>query len=180
MRRGTAALALTLAAIFGLAPPSAPARQSAQEKPAEQPKGAEQQKAGQQPAEGALPAGTTQSEMDAKVMERLSKLKGRKTSDWTADELAEFVTLNYGGRRQLSTVYNTGREEGRITLKTEAGELQGDYVRRFATGPVMAKDRVRLDLILETSPKPEDHLRYTIAYNGATVWGAHVQGSHAR
>jgi hypothetical protein len=172
MRRGTAALALALAAIFGLAPISAPAQQPTQEKPAEQPKSAEQQKTGQPPAEGAPAAGTTQSEMDAKVIERLSKLKGRKASDWTAEELAEFVTLNYGGRRQLSTVYNTGREEGRITLKTGDGELQGDYVRRFATGPMMAKDRVRLDLILETSPKPEDQLRYTITYNGATVWGA--------
>lgn len=119
-----------------------------------------------------LKPGATQSEIDAAVAARLTQIRGKKPAAWSAEELAEFVTFIYGGRYQLSKVYNSGREEGRITIATTNGELAGDYTRRFINGPAMAQDRVRLDIIFETSPKPENQLRYTLAYNGASVWAA--------
>lgn len=121
---------------------------------------------------GELKPNATQAEIDAALAERLRQIGQKKPAQWTAEELAERVALTYRGFNfaQLKKVYNTGREEGRITITTSNGELSGEYTRRYINGPKMAQDRLRLDIIFETSPKPELQLRYTLTYNGASVW----------
>ena len=123
---------------------------------------------------GEIRPGATQSEIDKALAERLKQISQKKPAEWTADELAERVAIAYRGFNfsQLKKVYNTGREEGRITIVTSNGELGGSYVRRYVNGPTMHQDRVRLDIIFETSPKPEQQLRYSLTYNGASVWAA--------
>ena len=123
---------------------------------------------------GELRPNATQAEIDAALQERLRQIGQKKPAQWTAEELAERVAISYRGFNfaQLKKVYNTGREEGRISIATTNGELEGDYTRRFVNGPKMVQDRVRLDIIFETSPKPEQHLRYTLTYNGASVWAS--------
>lgn len=161
LRRATAALALGLATLTG---PAFAAPQDAAQPPATP----QESKPAEDPNRP-----LTQSEIEARGLERLAKLKGKKLVDYTPEEFVEVIALTYfGGRWRLAQVANSGREEGRISLVTEGGERQGDYTKRFVYGPSTARDRVRLDLILETAPRPEDHLRYTVAYNGATVWTA--------
>jgi hypothetical protein len=123
---------------------------------------------------GEVKPGTTQSEIDTAITDRLRQISQKKPADWTAEELAERVAISYRGFNftQLKKVYNTGREEGRITVAVTNGELAGTYVRRYVDGPKMPQDRVRLDIIFETSPKPEQQVRYTLTYNGASVWAA--------
>lgn len=127
------------------------------------------------------PGEGSQAERDAALAERIKQISAKKPADWPAEVLAERVAIAYRGFNfaQLKKVYNTGREEGRITIVTSAstnmGELSGEYVRRHVTGAKMMMDRVRLDIIFETTPKPENHLRYTLTYNGASVWAAQDQ-----
>ena len=177
-RRGSAAalLACLLASVGLLTASRAagqngdkPAQSKPEQKPAEKPGG---KQGDAKPGE--LRPGATQSEIDAALTERLRQISSKKPSEWTAEELAERVAISYRGFNfsQLKKVYNTGREEGRITITTTNGELAGDYVRRYVNGPKMSQDRVRLDIIFETSPKPEQQLRYTLSYNGASVWAA--------
>jgi hypothetical protein len=170
-RAGLSALALALAlAPVSLA--SAAPLQAKQDKQAEQPK---DKQTAPKAGDGTATATKSQSEIDAEMRERLKQIGTKKPAAWTPEELAEAVILSYGGRHplsQLSHVYTSGKEEGRITIVTAQGEFQGDLTRRYVNGPKMGQDRVRMDLILETAPKPENHLRYTITYNGATVWAA--------
>ncbi len=146
------------------------------DKPAQQPPAAEtpaQTKPGD--AKTAEPkVAQTQAELDAALAERLRQISAKKPADWTAEELAERVAIAYRGFNfaQLRKVYNTGREEGRISIVTANGDLAGEYTRRYVFGPKITQDRVRLDIIFETSPKPQNQLRYTLTYNGAAVWAA--------
>lgn len=146
------------------APKPAPAADAKSQAPAQTP-------AQTGPSEG------TQAERDAALNERLKQISAKPPSEWSAETLAERVAIAYRGFNfvQLKKVYNTGKEEGRITIVTTTGELGGDYTRRHVTGPKMIQDRVRLDIIFETTPKPEDQLRYTLTYNGASVWAAQDQ-----
>lgn len=123
------------------------------------------------------PTEGTQAERDALLNERLKQITQKQPKDWSPEVLAERVAIAYRGFNfaQLKKVYNTGREEGRITIVTTTGELAGEYTRRHVNGAKMLQDRVRLDIIFETSPKPEQHLRYTLTYNGASVWAAQDQ-----
>jgi hypothetical protein len=112
---------------------------------------------------------------DTDTILRLAKLRGKKLVEWSAEDVADFVAITYYGpaaQTRLTQKFNTGHEQGRINLVTTGGTVDGDYSRRFVNGPTMAKNRVRLDLILETAPRPSDHLRYSVVYNGATVWTA--------
>ena len=158
IRRSLAAAALACSLVPAAAAQEGEAPKPAQAKPEEKP--------------GELRQNATQAEIDAALAERLRQIGQKKPAQWTAEELAERVALTYRGFNfaQLKKVYNTGREEGRITIATSTGELGGEYTRRYVNGPRMAQDRVRLDIIFETSPKPEEHLRYTLTYNGASVW----------
>ena len=162
-----AVLALTCATALAGAPS---AQQPAAEKPAAKPDAPQQA----EPKPGEIRNGATQSEIDKALGERLKQISAKKPADWTADELAERVAISYRGFNfsQLKKVYNTGREEGRISIVTTNGELGGTYVRRYVDGPKKENDRMRLDIIFETSPKPEQQLRYSLTYNGASVWAA--------
>lgn len=165
LRRGP--VAMLLAGAFALAP-AATAKQN--DKKSDEKADAKQGET----KPGEIRQGATQSEIDAALSQRLKQITSKKPADWTADELAERVAISYRGFNfsQLKKVYNTGREEGRITIVTTNGDLGGTYVRRYVDGPKMQQDRVRLDIIFETSPKPEQQLRYTLTYNGASVWAA--------
>ncbi len=172
-RRGPLALLFACLLIL-VAIPSTPSR-AAQDKPEQKPAEKSDQKPDQKSEKpGELRPGATKSEIDAALAERLRQISAKKPADWTAEELAERVAIAYRGFNfaQLKKVYNTGRETGKITIATTNGELDGEYTRRFITGPKMQQDRVRLDIIFATSPKPEQHLRYSLTYNGASVWAA--------
>jgi hypothetical protein len=119
--------------------------------------------------------GSAAASPDTETVLRLAKLRGKKLPEWSAEDIADFTAITYYGaaaQSRLSQKFNTGREVGRISLVTTNGTVEGEYTRRFVNGPTMNKNRVRLDLILETSPRPADHLRYSVVYNGATVWTA--------
>jgi len=126
-------------------------------------------------AQGNPVDGSAAPNADTEAVLRLAKLRGKKLTEWGAEDIADTVAITYYGlaaQSRLAQKFNTGREVGRISLVTTGGTVEGDYTRRFVTGPTMSKNRVRLDLILETSPRPADHLRYSVVYNGATVWTA--------
>lgn len=128
------------------------------------------------PAAGQDQSGQTRpaspGELDRELLLKLDSMRKKKQADWTAEELAEAVALVYGGKRHLRQVYGIGREEGRIELAMTTGTIAGDYVRRYAMGETASGDRVRLDLVLESTAKPGSNVKYTIAYNGAAVWSA--------
>lgn len=168
LRRGPAALLLALSLFLVVEAPTASHATPRNEAPAQDAKQEEQQKPGE------LRPNATQAEIDQALTERLKQIGAKKPSDWTGEELAERVAISYRGFNfsQLKKVYNTGREEGHITIATTNGDLEGEYTRRYVTGPKMSQDRVRLDIIFATSPKPEQQLRYTLTYNGASVWAA--------
>ncbi len=95
----------------------------------------------------------------------------------TVEALAELVIIAYGGRDQLKKVRAAIQEEGAIRLTSDQGDITGTYVVR-----AMRKEKTWLDLMrtdLELNP-PETaqrqgaapSVKYTIAYNGASVWSA--------
>lgn len=129
-----------------------------------------------QPAEAQAKADEKKQAEDElrEAVQRLIQARSKKPADWTGEDLAEIAASAYRGVsfNQYKKVFNTGREEGRITIATTDGELEGEYMRRYAFGPTMSQDRVRLDIIFGTSQRTESQLRYTLTYNGATVWAA--------
>jgi hypothetical protein len=165
--RAAATALVAVLLVAGVAPWDARGQQRDPQKSYEPPKDSQGK-----PIDGTSSAAAT---ADAETVLRLAKLRGKKLPEWSAEDLADYVAITYFGpavQTRLTQKFNTGREVGRINLVTTGGTVDGDYTRRFVNGPSMSKNRVRLDLILETSPRPADHLRYSVVYNGATVWTA--------
>ncbi|HVG17934.1 MAG TPA: hypothetical protein VNI02_02710 [Blastocatellia bacterium] len=103
------------------------------------------------------------------------KLKGTETRLSTVETIAELTIIAYGGRKQLETVRAGIQEEGTIRLATDQGDLTGDFVLRSLRREKTWQDLLRVDLSL-TPPGGEARqgagVKYTIGYNGATVWSA--------
>jgi hypothetical protein len=154
VRRGFGALALSFALAASL-PPHA-AAQDQQAKPEEKQDGAQ--------------ADSPQ----LTAIKRLAEARSKKPADWNGEDVAVMSAFAYRGLNvdQFKKVVNTGREEGRITIATTTGELDGEFLRRYSFGPKMAQDRVRLDIIFEPNATPDKQLRYTLTHNGASVWAA--------
>jgi hypothetical protein len=121
--------------------------------------------------DGKLPS-EKELEKDRKSQE---KAKGPEVKLSTVEAIVELAIIGYGGRKQLETVRAGIHEEGTIRLATEQGDLTGDFVLRSLRREKTWLDLLRVDLNL-TPPGAETRaggsLKYTIGYNGASVWSA--------
>lgn len=152
-----------LALILALA--LAPSVFSAQDKPDAQKK--EEKK--DQEKEKTLPT--------PKELQKTGKNQEKAPQMTTVEALAELAIIAYGGRDQLKKVRAAIQEEGTIRLNSDQGDITGTYVVR-----VMRKEKTWLDLMrtdLDLTPSETarrqgaaSSIKYTIAYNGASVWSA--------
>lgn len=91
--------------------------------------------------------------------------------------IVELAIVAFGGRKQLETARSAIAEEGTIRLVTESGDLSGKYLLRSMRKAKSWEDLLRVDLDL-TAPASTDRaggsetIKYTIAFNGASVWSA--------
>jgi hypothetical protein len=114
-------------------------------------------------------------ERDKKTQE---KAKGAEAKLSSVETIVELAIIAYGGRKQLETVRAGIQEEGTIRLATDQGDLTGDFVLRSLRKEKTWQDLLRVDLNLtppgaEPRPGPGGTVKYTIGYNGASVWSAH-------
>lgn len=127
-------------------------------------------------APGAPPQETekTTESPDLIALKRLAEARTKKESEWTGEDIALITAAAYRGLNfgQYKKVFNTGREEGTITIATTDGDLDGEFLRRYAFGPTPLQDRVRLDIIFNPNLPTDKQLRYTLTHNGASVWAA--------
>lgn len=93
-----------------------------------------------------------------------------------AETIIEFAIIAYGGRKQLETVRAAASEEGTIKLVTDSGDLSGTYIARSMRRDKSWLDLLRVDLDLNapasTDRSGNDPIKYTVAFNGASVWSA--------
>jgi hypothetical protein len=120
------------------------------------------------------PAAEQTETPEAAALRRLQSARSKKPTEWNGEDIAALTALAYRGANfaQFKKVFNTGREEGRITIATTNGELDGEYLRRYSYGAKMEQDRVRLDITFMPNQSVDKQLRYTLTYNGASVWAA--------
>jgi hypothetical protein len=91
--------------------------------------------------------------------------------------IAELAIVAFGGRKQLETARSAISEEGTIRLVTESGDLTGKYQLRSMRRAKSWEDLLRVDLDLAAPastdrPGGSETIKYTIAFNGASVWSA--------
>lgn len=138
------------------------------------PVGAQEKKTDQTPKDDTkIP---TQKEIEK---ERKEKEKGKEGQPQLSqvEIIAEAAIFAYGGRQQLQAARASFQEEGNIRLATDQGDITGTYVVRSSRREKSWLDLMRTDLDL--SP-PEDaqrqgappSIKYTIAFNGASIWSA--------
>ncbi|HYP25098.1 MAG TPA: hypothetical protein VE262_00130 [Blastocatellia bacterium] len=93
-----------------------------------------------------------------------------------AEKIVEFAILGYGGRPQLDKVRSGIHEIGTIRLATDQGDINGNYSFRSLKRDKSWEDLIRVDLDLsppaEASRQGVNSIKYTIAYNGASIWSA--------
>jgi hypothetical protein len=104
------------------------------------------------------------------------KSKSEVLSLSPVEKVVEFAILVYGGRPQLDKVRSGIQESGTIRLATDQGDITGNYTFRSLKREKSWEDLIRVDL--ELSP-PEaaqrqgvNSVKYSIAYNGASIWSA--------
>jgi hypothetical protein len=91
------------------------------------------------------------------------------------ETIVELTIIAYGGRKQLETVRAAIQEEGTIRLVTDQGDLTGDISLRSMRREKSWQDLLRVDLNLlppGAEPRPGAGVKYTIGFNGASVWSA--------
>jgi hypothetical protein len=120
--------------------------------------------------EGKVPT-EKELEKDKKSQE---KAKGAEVKLSPVETVVELAIIAYGGRRQLETVRAAIQEEGTIRLATEQGDLTGDFILRSLRREKTWLDLLRVDLNLSPpgSDSRQGGVKYSIGYNGATVWSA--------
>lgn len=118
----------------------------------------------------------TEKELD-KDKRNQEKAKGAEAKLSTVETIVELTIIAYGGRKQLETVRASIQEEGTIRLATDQGDLAGDITLRSIRKEKTWQDLLRVDLNLvppgaEARPGAAGNVKYTIGYNGASVWSA--------
>jgi hypothetical protein len=118
----------------------------------------------------------TQKEIEEERKNR-EKAKAGQPQLSPVEIVAEATIFAYGGRQQLQTARNSFQEDGNIRLATDQGDITGTYMIRS-----LRKEKSWLDLMrtdLELSPPEEAQrqgappsIKYTIAFNGASIWSA--------
>jgi hypothetical protein len=93
------------------------------------------------------------------------------------EAIVEFAIVAYGTRKQLELARSAATEEGTIRLVTESGDLNGRYLLRTMRRAKTWEDLLRVDLDLNTPastdrPGGDQTIKYTVAFNGASVWSA--------
>jgi hypothetical protein len=92
------------------------------------------------------------------------------------EALVELVIYYYGSRPQLDKVREAIQEEGNIRLATDQGDITGTYTVRAMRREKSWLNLMRTDLDLTppeaSRPQAGQSIKYTIAYNGASVWSA--------
>ncbi len=112
-----------------------------------------------------------------KELEKAGKDQEKAPQMTTVEALAELVILAYGGRDQLKKVRAAIQEEGSIRLTSDQGDITGTYTVRAMRKEKTWLDLMRTDLDLTPSETARrqgaaSSIKYTIAYNGASVWSA--------
>lgn len=83
----------------------------------------------------------------------------------TAEQLAEVVIANYGGRVRLATIRKTEIERGRVTRFVENAPPQdSSYEKHLVRGENQEKDRVRLNQKLTEA-------QYALVYDASKTFG---------
>src|SRR5262249_43765894 len=93
-----------------------------------------------------------------------------------AEVIVEFTIIAYGGRKGIETARAAASEEGTIKLVTDSGDLSGTYIGRSMRGEKSWLDLLTGDLQLNppgsTDREGNQPIKYTVAFNGASVWSA--------
>ena len=92
------------------------------------------------------------------------------------ERIAEVAILVYGGRPQLAKVRSGIQEVGTIRLATDQGDISGSYMFRSLKREKSWEDLIRVDLDLsppvDAQRQGVNSVKYSIAYNGASIWSA--------
>ncbi|HKG23157.1 MAG TPA: hypothetical protein VKC34_14760 [Blastocatellia bacterium] len=130
------------------------------------------------------PEAPAQKKEEPKAQPAAENSKGKKQEKAKADvitmspveKVVELAILLYGGRPQLEKVRSGIQETGTIRLATDQGDINGAYSFRSLKREKSWEDLIRVDL--ELSPPSDaqrqgtNSIKYTIAYNGASIWSA--------
>lgn len=118
----------------------------------------------------------TQKEIEE---ERKNKEKGKAGQPQLSqvEIIAEATIFAYGGRQQLEAARKSLQEEGNIRLATDQGDITGTYVIRTSRRDKSWLDLMRTDLDLAPPEEAQRQgapstIKYTIAFNGASIWSA--------
>ena len=147
--------------------PASSSQASGQEKEKKKPGQADQI----QKEDGKLP---NEKELE-KSKKTQEKAAGQAVKLSPVETIVELTIIAYGGRKQLETVRAAIQEEGTIRLVTDQGDLTGDFSLRSMRREKSWQDLLRVDLILSppgTEARPGTGVKYTIGFNGASVWSA--------
>jgi hypothetical protein len=139
------------------------------------------------PAAGAQekqPEAPAQKKEGPKAQPVAESSKGKKQEKGKAEvitmspveKVVELAILLYGGRPQLEKVRSGIQETGTIRLATDQGDINGTYSFRSLKREKSWEDLIRVDLDLsppaEAQRQGTNSIKYTIAYNGASIWSA--------
>jgi len=118
----------------------------------------------------------TQKEIEK---ERKSKEKGKEGQPQLSqgELIVEATIFAYGGRQQLQASRASFQEDGNIRLATDQGDITGTYVVRSSRRDKSWLDLMRTDLDLAPPEEAQrqgapSSIKYTIAFNGASIWSA--------
>jgi hypothetical protein len=164
LRNIACAVSIAALAVVPFSSSSSYARQEGKKPPA-----GEQKKEEQKREDGKLP--------NAKDIEKVRKKQENTPQLSPVEALLEVVIFYYGGREQLRKVRAAIQEEGNLRLATDQGEITGTYVQRAMMKEKSWLDLMRTDLNLSPPDAAQRQgaapsIKYTIAYNGASVWSA--------
>jgi hypothetical protein len=123
----------------------------------------------------------TQKKDDGKVPDQKELEKTRKKGEAIklspVETIVEVAIIAYGGRPNIEAARKSTHEVGTIRLATDQGDINGAYSLRTMRREKSWLDLLRVDLDLATPESAQQQgaapaVKYTVAYNGASVWSA--------
>jgi hypothetical protein len=130
------------------------------------------------------PEAPAEKKEEAKPQTAAESAKGKKQEKGKAEvitmspveKVVELAILLYGGRLQLEKVRSGVQETGTIRLATDQGDITGSYIFRSLKREKSWDDLIRVDLDLsppaDAQRQGANSIKYTIAFNGASIWSA--------
>jgi outer membrane lipoprotein-sorting protein len=122
-----------------------------------------------------------QKKDEGRVPDQKELEKNRKKSEAIkispVEAIVEVAILAYGGRGNMEAARKSTHEVGTIRLATDQGDINGTYNLRSMRREKSWEDLLRVDLDLTTPNNAQQQgaapvVKYTVAYNGASVWSA--------